>query len=237
MFISSSIAIAVAVIAVAILVSLVIIVVNFIKNKDKANPITLRGLLRIYLYFMCLITLFIAVTGAAYLAKALLSYAVGFQFSYNVHESYIDSYDSGYSPSYSEEKIFDEDGKAYYGNTNERTQDIINGSTLFMALLFIFVIHRGALHLLEKREGETLSVFKKVYLFTSLTMYSLIGIIAIPVSIYQTINYFVYGFGDIYRSYESPGEALAVVIVVLPLWLAYLAQVLVNHKKEDNQIS
>jgi uncharacterized membrane protein YozB (DUF420 family) len=241
--IETLIAIAVGLTIIAFLAGLVLFIVGILKHGLKLD---MHTLLKAYLYFMSFITLIIAVFGASLFLKAGFSQVFGYDFSYRVDTYYgtpaVDlKTDVAYPSPYEGREMIEIRGEKYYVDKTLPRKDMINGSILFISLFALFLIHRVAIHYIEpKSEGFT--VFKKFYTFTSLTIYSLLGIIALPIAIYDLINYLLWNDSmnnSYYGSYSMPipGESLSALILVLPIWIIFLAQVIRYSRKERKALA
>ena len=223
--------------------ALIYLIVKFVRAKSQDEKvIDLSGglILRIYLYLVSFITLAIAVYGGSTLIKASSSYLLGIPFSYDLYGVNIavpaDSSSSGVY--YYEEKDIP---TCYQGeeitvgeqtvcfDDNTRKQDILNGATLLVSMILIFAVHQWGIKKLEP-SGKN-NWLKKIYTFASLFVYSVVGIIIIPTSIYQLIYHFLYRVNDITLS-GAPGSALGVLIFAVPLWIYFLVKV-TKMKEED----
>jgi hypothetical protein len=226
----------------ALLVGVIVLIVTMVRNKDGANKLDMKTLLRFYLYLISFVTLMVAAFGAIPAVKSGLSYPLGYQFSYPL-ETYNEPspvYDNGFSkpyidPYYSNREVLVVDGQKYYVDYSRRTKDMVNGLTIVVSMLILFAIHRVALLFIEpKSEGFT--GVKKFYTFLSLTVYSLLGIIAVPATIYNIVNYMMLDSDALGRyGRDIPGESLASAIVLVPLWITFLIEVVVLYRKHHTE--
>ena len=122
------------------------------------------------------------------------------------------------------------------GRAFDTGEPIANGVTLGIVVLvtgLVFCVsHIFGRRAFEKKQGKTANALRRVYLFFMLAIYSLAGLVAVPMAAYETAHYFINGS----RPWENPAGVLATAIVVVPLWIYYLVLVLRethSTKKED----
>jgi heme/copper-type cytochrome/quinol oxidase subunit 2 len=209
------------------------------KNAAENNKLDMKTLLRFYLYLISFITLIVGAFGLANAVKAGLSYPLEYQFSYNLDYGYSSTAPtpelkggSMYEDPYykDRDKLFI-DGRTYYVDYKVRQRDVVNGLTIFISMILLFAVHRVALTFVEPKD-EGFNGLKKFYNFLSLIVYSLIGIIALPTAIYSLMNYYFLDTDTMYSYSRSvPGEPLAIAIVMVPLWILFLVQVIMQYRK------
>ncbi len=113
--------------------------------------------------------------------------------------------------------------------------EIADDLTLAFVLLgtgmMICILHVFGRHAMEKREDKSTTTIRRRYLFVMLAVFSITGLVSLPLAIYQTAHHFVEE--PRYR-YDDPSGALAVAIVFVPLWAYYLFRVLreIRHRDE-----
>jgi len=213
-------------------------VTRLAKNKDskevKPLNITVTLLFKIYLYVISFISLAIAVVGGTMLLKAGSSYALGIPFSYTLYTT-----NDGVAEVVKDPDVIETE--CYEGNTitigeqkvcfNEdtRKQELITGATFFISMLMIFGLHQFALSRLEKKSQT--SWLKKGYTFVSLILYSIVGVIIIPTSIYQLTTHLLYRVNDV-TLYDAPATTLSILVLTLPLWIFFLVKT-TKMKDED----
>jgi hypothetical protein len=201
-------------------IATIILIVEFLRKKSGLD-FSVSSVLRIYLYAMSSITLFAAISGSILSAAALFSFAGGYQFSYQVREAQPFGVDNGTPASCFDGELIDIDGSDYCVDVDQRRSDIITGITLFVSMIILFAVHRGAALYLDHHQPAQL--LGRIYLFISLSLYSVLGVITIPASIYNTVNYLLLPAENL-GSYDSPipGPSLAAALIIVPLWLIYV---------------
>lgn len=225
------------------------------KTKQKA-VFTFKNLIKGYLYFIISLTIFISLVGFTFVGKAAFG-AIDKNFSYQYtnavknygddeikpstpYDPYLYEYeynrDLQMAPENGEVKsyyCYDEefelvniDGEYYCFNSQEGKLDLINGATIIVSTAIIFVMH---LILLIKIENKEPSLnLRKYFIFGNLMLYSLLGLITLPIAIYQLFNYLIILAKPVTYN-EVPGGLLAFVIFTLLAWGAWLIAMLKNR--------
>ena len=229
-----------AVIAVAVIGTVIYVIISNIKNKDSRFKLSSKVLVQIYLYVLSLLTLGIAVIGGVTAIRAGLSYPFGIPFSYTLYEANSFEEQKTYDPSLTRDNFeICHDGQpvtigdsSYCFNEQMQRTDLINGITIFLSMLILFGIHQYALSRIKKE--EKIKWLYKVYTFISLIIYSIAGLVSIPMSIYQLTTYLMTSVNDYgYNTPEAPATALAVVLLTVPLWILFLRKTTSIKEKEE----
>ena len=113
----------------------------------------------------------------------------------------------------------------------EIASDITVASVLLSTGLIICLLHVYGRRAVEKTTGKTAPTLRRVYLFSMLGIFSLAGLVSLPLAIYQLVDYYVVRSGGPYSA--PPSGALAVAIVVVPLWAYYLFRVFREIRQRD----
>jgi hypothetical protein len=122
-------------------------------------------------------------------------------------------------------------GSAY--NDQSIANELTAGITLLGTGALICVLHVMGKKIVEAREGKTTPLLRRVYLFIMLGVFSLGGIVSLPLAIYEAAHYYVEGS----KSWGDPSESIAAAVVIVPLWIYYLMRVMREvraAKKEQN---
>lgn len=216
---------------------IIYLITRLTKSKDsketKPLNITVEMLFKIYLYVISFISLAVSVIGGTMLLKAGASYAFGIPFSYTLYvandttdivkdpDIVIPECNEGNTMTFGDKKVcFNED---------TRKQEIITGATFFVSMLMIFGLHQFALNRLETKSKTPW--LKKIYIFVSLILYSIVGVIIIPTAIYQLATHLLYRVNDV-TLYDAPGTTLGILIMTLPLWIFFLVKT--TKMKDEN---
>ena len=184
-----------------------------------------RAALRIYFYAVILISIGIGgLGGVSTLVKVGFGEIVDREFSYgNVYEEH----------RYDQQREMNED---YPDDTEDETRSLsekvelemkgslINGVSLAVIGLFLLLVHFLGRWWLEKR-GERSDLLRRLYLMAGLVFFAIVTIVSLATGIPETLRYVLL---DINPGEESPGEALSIAIVALPVWICYLVATLRN---------
>lgn len=223
----------------AIIIGAILLVVNMFKNKSGVD-FSLKTLVVAYGYLMSLITLIVFAYGLAATINGGMSYLFGYQFSYEVSQYYNYDYnkypDMGPSDAQLQEEAVDAgwdlityEGEKYTVDLDARKRDIITSVSLFLSCGFLFAVHQWILVQLRKDDENKSAdqMFSKIYKFITLTIFSIVTVIALPTSIYQLLNYLLFGVKDLYDYARAiPGQPISTALVSVPIWLMFLNQVM-----------
>jgi len=232
--IGAIISLSIGVLMVAIVIGVVITIVNTIKNKGEKNIFQFKFLWPGYLYLISLVSLIGMLIGVSMILKSGFAKLAGPQFSYNMnYYNAVDTVDPEYSKPISEQDYYKDydklvvNGKTFYYDGNQTKRDMIQGLTLAFSMAILFAIHR---YLTTKSDKNLSAVWNKSYIFLGLIITSLLSIILIPTSAYQTISYYVEGWTSIltknlYSGFTPPGDALSAMIVIVPAWFVFIYKV------------
>lgn len=122
-------------------------------------------------------------------------------------------------------------GQAFDGG--EISNDLTLASVLLGTGLVICILHVYGRRAVQKREEEATTNIRRIYLFFMLGIYSLTGLISLPLAIYQTIRYFTVEPDYGYYHPQAPSTELAVAIVFVPLWAYFMFRVLQEIRQRN----
>ncbi len=184
------------------------------------TKITSQALLQAYLHLMCIITLTASLFSGAYLIQTGLSYATPLHFSYNLYRTngQLDMDEYGIKECYDNGEVVEIDGNTYCWDENTRQQGLINSATIFLSMSLLFVIH--SIGIKRMKENDITPIIVKTYTFISLMVYSVVGVIIIPTSIYLVLNYFIYGVSESSTG-AAPAYPIGLLVLSLPLWYIF----------------
>ena len=169
---------------------------------------------------MLLITLTTMLFSGAGLIQIGLSYTTPIQFSYTLYQvtppKEIEEHDLEKCTEGSE--VVEIEGDEYCWDENTRREGLINTLSIFLSMLFLYILHRWGLE--QTKKIKTPEWLIKGYTFISLLIYSVTGVIAIPTAIYMTVNYLVTKVGT-YSTQYAPAYTLGLVVLTLPLWYVF----------------
>jgi len=104
--------------------------------------------------------------------------------------------------------------------------DLTLAGVLLGTGLVICALHVWGRRVVERRAAGPVPGVRRTYLFFLLGSFSLAALVALPVALYQAIRYYTADTGH-YGSYQAnPSTALAVAVVLVPLWGYLLFRVL-----------
>lgn len=121
--------------------------------------------------------------------------------------------------------------------------DLTLATVLLCTGLVICILHVYGKRFIPKKEAENTADIKRIYLFSMLGIFSLSGLISIPLVIYKTVYYYIAEEPSrLYYPYSSysppsppaPTTEMAIAIVILPLWIYFLFRVLREIKGKYN---
>lgn len=88
-------------------------------------------------------------------------------------------------------------------------------------------------------EGGTIAVsagagafFGKAYTTTALAIFGVVGIISLPLGVYEALRYVIIQ-PDEFSGRQPPGGSLATALVFVPIWLYYLSAVVRRNQNES----
>ena len=220
---------------------IIYIIVQAIKNKDKKEnqfKFSTKSLYQIYLYIISFLTLGIALIGGSIAIRSGLAYQFGTPFAYTLYKGTSFEEMKMYDSTLKEEtyevcpdaeilKIGDSDFCVDY---QQQSTDLVIGLTILLSMVILFGIHQFAISKISKK--ERLGWLEKLYTFASLILYSLVGLISIPASIYQLANFLIIKPENYsYSTPEAPAMAMAIALLSLSLWIYFLLRT--SHIKEE----
>ena len=184
-----------------------------------------RAALRIYFYVVILISIGLGgLGGVSTLLKVGFGEIVDREFSYgNVYEEH----------RYDQQREKNEDYPADTGDETrslpekvelEMKGSLINGVSLAVIGMFLLLVHFLGRWWLE-RGDERSDLLRRLYLMAGLVIFAIVTIVSLATGIPETLRYVLL---DINPGEESPGEALSIAIVALPVWICYLVATLRN---------
>lgn len=203
------------IVGLAALTLLLFIVMNL---RAAKGPLSAQVLLRFYLYVASFVTLVIFVAGAIYLLTGLFSLASP-AFSYARPAPPVPAAVAGPGarPAF--------DTRAFERQTLERQRDqqstdLIRGGTLAIMGGGLFLLHAW-LRRRRSLDEEAEASFHRGFLVVALATFGLVGLVALPVGVYQVLKFFLTSPLPT-QTRVAPGNTLATGLILTPLWIAYL---------------
>ena len=211
----------------AIPILIIVGIVYFILKIKADLPISFsyRGALRVYFYVVILISVGLGgLGGVSTLLKVGFGEMVGREFSYgNVYEEHRDDQQREKNEDHPADTE-DEPRSLPEKVELEMKGSLINGVSLAVIGMFLLLVHFLGRWWLE-RGYERSDLLRRLYLMAGLVIFAIVTIVSLATGIPETLRYVLL---DINPGEESPGEALSIAIVALPVWICYLVATLRN---------
>jgi len=191
--------------------------------------ISYKDALRVYFYIVILVSVGLTgVGGVSTLINVGLGEMVGREFSYGEvyqdHRELQDLKNNGDSSSY----VVGDERSLSEKIDLEMKGSLINGISLAVIGSFLMLVH-----FLGRRWVETVDehsdLLRRLYLIAGLAIFAVITIVSLIAGIPETLRYALL---EVEPGQESPGEALSIAIVGLPIWVSYLVATLRNVRSQ-----
>lgn len=191
--------------------------------------ISYKDALRVYFYIVILVSVGLTgVGGVSTLINVGLGEMVGREFSYGEvyqdHRELQDLKNNGDSSSY----VVGDSRSLSEKIELEMKGSLINGISLAVIGSFLMLVH-----FLGRRWVETVDehsdLLRRLYLIAGLAIFAVITIVSLIAGIPETLRYALL---EVEPGQESPGEALSIAIVGLPIWVSYLVATLRNVRSQ-----
>jgi len=191
--------------------------------------ISYKDALRVYFYIVILVSVGLTgVGGVSTLINVGLGEMVGREFSYG--EVYQDHREL-------QDLKNNEDSSSYVVRDNrslsekidlEMKGNLINGISLAVIGSFLMLVHFLGRRLVETVDEHS-DLLRRLYLIAGLAIFAVITIVSLIAGIPETLRYALL---EVEPGQESPGEALSIAIVGLPIWVSYLVATLRNIRSQ-----
>lgn len=206
------------------------IVYSILRIKSGISlSISYKDALRVYFYIVILVSVGLTgVGGVSTLINVGLGEMVGREFSYGEvyqdHRELQDLKNNGDSSSY----VVGDSRSLSEKIELEMKGSLINGISLAVIGSFLMLVH-----FLGRRWVETVDehsdLLRRLYLIAGLAIFAVITIVSLIAGIPETLRYALL---EVEPGQESPGEALSIAIVGLPIWVSYLVATLRNVRSQ-----
>ena len=206
------------------------IVYSILRIKSGISlSISYKAALRAYFYIVILVSVGLTgVGGVSTLINVGLGEMVGREFSYGEvyqdHRELQDLRNNGDSSSY----VVGDNRPLSEKIDLEMKGNLINGISLAVIGSFLMLVH-----FLGRRWVETVDehsdLLRRLYLIAGLGIFAVITIVSLIAGIPETLRYALL---EVEPGQESPGEALSIAIVGLPIWVSYLVATLRNVRSQ-----
>ena len=208
------------------------IVYFILKIKSGINiAVSYRFALRAYFYVAILISIGLAgLGGVATLINVGLGEVVDREFSYGgVYQDHREMQIRLNNSDYINE--YDDTERSLPEKVDlEMKGSIISGMSLAIIGTFLLVVHFFGRTLVETKNERT-DVLRRLYLIIGLAIFAIVTIISLASAVPETLRYALL---EVRSGDESPGEALAISIVALPVWVTHLVLTLRNVRGISN---
>ena len=191
--------------------------------------ISYRDALRVYFYIVILVSVGLTgVGGVSTLINVGLGEMVGREFSYGEvyqdHRELKDLKNNEDSSSY----VLEDNRSLSEKIDLEMKGNLINGISLAVIGSFLMLVHFLGRRLVETVDEHS-DLLRRSYLIAGLAIFAVITIVSLIAGIPETLRYALL---EVEPGRESPGEALSVAIVGLPIWFSYLVATLRNVRSQ-----
>lgn len=194
-----------------------------------ALSISYKDALRVYFYIVILVSVGLTgIGGVSTLINVGLGEMVGREFSYGeVYQDHRELQDLNNN----------EDSSSYVVRDNrslsekidlEMKGNLINGISLAVIGSFLMLVHFLGRRLVETVDEHS-DLLRRSYLIAGLAIFAVITIVSLIAGIPETLRYALL---EVEPGQESPGEALSIAIVGLPIWVSYLVATLRNIRSQ-----
>ena len=214
--------------AIPILIIAAIVYMIFRIKSGIFLSISYKTALRVYFYIVILVSVGLTgLGGVSTLINVGLGEMVGHEFSYgDVYEEHRELQDfknDGESSSH----IIRDDRSLSEKIDLEMKGKLINGISLTVIGALLMLIH-----FLGRRWVETVDehsdLLRRLYLIAGLAVFAVITIVSLIAGIPETLRYALL---ELEPGRESPGQALSIAIIGVPIWVSYLIATLRNTRK------
>ena len=194
-----------------------------------ALSISYKDALRVYFYIVILVSVGLTgVGGVSTLINVGLGEMVGREFSYGEvyqdHRELQDLKNNGDSSSY----VVGDSRSLSEKIELEMKGSLINGISLAVIGSFLMLVHFLGRRLVETVDEHS-DLLRRSYLIAGLAIFAVITIVSLIAGIPETLRYALL---EVEPGQESPGEALSIAIVGLPIWVSYLVATLRNIRSQ-----
>jgi len=221
----------------AILIAVAVYVVTRIRSGEPL-VLSFRTILMAYLYLMSVASLLVFAAGLSVTFKSLSSDLFGREFSYWASPAARFAPARAVAPGQPMEpnlklQPLPEEERERNRRQVERQyqEDLIQGGTMLVVGGLVW-----ALHLYGRRRGAVSEeasedFFHKSYLTILLVIFSVVGIIALPMAAYELLRFFIVQ-PDEFSSRQAPGATVGMALVFVPFWVVILWRMIGRTRAE-----
>ena len=184
--------------------------------------ISYKAALRVYFYIVILVSVGLTgLGGVSTLINVGLGEIVGHEFSYGeVYQDHRELQDLKNNGDY----VVRDNRSLSEKLDLEMKGNLINGISLAVIGAFLMLVHFLGRRWVETADEHS-DLLRRLYLIAGLAIFAVITIVSLIAGIPETLRYALL---EIEPGQESPGEALSIAIVGLPIWVSYLVATLRN---------
>ena len=226
----------------AVLAILIAVAVYVVTRMRSGEPLVLsfRTILLAYLYLMSIASLLVFAAGLSVTFKALSSDVFGREFSYwgppAVRFMPVPTEKRPGGPSgptdMNPQPLPEEERERNRRQVERQYQeDLILGGTMLVAGGLIWALHLYGRRRWEVSEEASADFFHKSYLTILLVIFSIVGIIALPMAAYELLRFFLVQ-PDAFSSRQPPGVTVGMALVFVPGWVVILWRVIGRTRAE-----
>ena len=188
--------------------------------------ISYKAALRVYFYIVILVSVGLTgLGGVSTLINVGLGEIVGHEFSYG--EVYQDNRELQNLKN-TEDYVVRDNRSLSERLDLEMKGNLINGISLAVIGAFLMLVHFLGRRWVETADEHS-DLLRRLYLIAGLAIFAVITIVSLIAGIPETLRYALL---EIEPGQESPGEALSIAIVGLPIWVSYLVATLRNVRSQ-----
>ena len=188
--------------------------------------ISYKAALRVYFYIVILVSVGLTgLGGVSTLINVGLGEIVGHEFSYGeVYQDHRELQDLKNTEDY----VVRDNRSLSERLDLEMKGNLINGISLAVIGAFLMLVHFLGRRWVETADEHS-DLLRRLYLIAGLAIFAVITIVSLIAGIPETLRYALL---EIEPGQESPGEALSIAIVGLPIWVSYLVATLRNVRSQ-----
>lgn len=222
-------------VAIGALVAVVLFAATRVRS-GAPDGLSLRTLLVGYFHLMSIVAALVLATGLTTLLKAGMSEIFGREFSYWTPPRVVakpvplePGAPRAVEPS--PEQLEEQRQSALRRIAQQVREDLVQGGTLALAGAILWLLHAWGRRRIVVADDAWRAFFARAHLTILLLLFSLIGIISLPMGIYQLLRFYLIPAAEDVPP-QPPGESVAMAVVFVPLWLFYLAAALRQMRRE-----
>ena len=215
-------------IGLAIPILIIAAIVYFILRIKSGISLSIsyKAALRVYFYIVILVSVGLTgLGGVSTLINVGLGEIVGHEFSYG--EVYQDHRELQNLKN-TEDYVVRDNRSLSERLDLEMKGNLINGISLAVIGAFLMLVHFLGRRWVETADEHS-DLLRRLYLIAGLAIFAVITIVSLIAGIPETLRYALL---EIEPGQESPGEALSIAIVGLPIWVSYLVATLRNVRSQ-----